>query len=529
MKKSIVGSFAGLLFPVVCLSDAGAQSTVTWDGGGLDGLWETATNWDGDVLPAAGDDVVISNGDSVAGAEFNTTYTITLSGGSSLTDPVTSVAGGAWRAGGATIIVNSGSTLGSGGFWDFQDATLTFKDGAAVNMSNWEHKGTNVFNFDLSASGFTPLTPGGLIFGGGATIADATYNVDMAAYIGTTSAVITLIDFAVDGSGMTDAIFQGAGGLNILNPPVGATTSLRWSDAADAVELVVNFPNTWTGGNANWKVDGNWSSGSQPGAGEFVVIGSGNTVTYDGGGNLPNSLNIELDGTLTNSGQGAIRLAGSTIEVGSTGELAGDFWDLGGGTLIFDDGAKASMGNWEQKGTNVFQFNLGTSGFTTLTPGTLRNDGNNVGETLAEKMAKSTYVVDFTNYTGGAATITLIDYSSDASGLDDATFQNANFSYPNLDPSLSAALQWNDTDDSIELVISSATTPLPSITGITLDGSGDVILTLDGPAAGLTAQRSDDLSSFADVASTPSGNTLTIDSSLVDPNADGKDFYRVRD
>ena len=68
----------------------------------------------------------------------------------------------------------------------------------------------------------------------------------------------------------------------------------------------------------------------------------------------------------------------------------------------------------------------------------------------------------------------------------------------------------------------------PAITDIERDGGGNVILTLDGPAAGLTVQRSDDLSGFIDVASTADGNTLTINAANLDPDMDGADFFRVR-
>jgi hypothetical protein len=73
------------------------------------------------------------------------------------------------------------------------------------------------------------------------------------------------------------------------------------------------------------------------------------------------------------------------------------------------------------------------------------------------------------------------------------------------------------------------TPALPKITDLEIDVSGDVILTLDGPTDGLTVQQSDNLSGFADIPSTADGNTLTIDAADVDPDADGKDFYRVRD
>lgn len=84
------------------------------------------------------------------------------------------------------------------------------------------------------------------------------------------------------------------------------------------------------------------------------------------------------------------------------------------------------------------------------------------------------------------------------------------------------------TIESFSLTATSPVTSLPRITDIEIDGSGDVILTLDAPAAGLTVQQSNTLSGFSDIPSTPSGNTLTIDAADTDPDADGKDFYRVR-
>jgi hypothetical protein len=70
----------------------------------------------------------------------------------------------------------------------------------------------------------------------------------------------------------------------------------------------------------------------------------------------------------------------------------------------------------------------------------------------------------------------------------------------------------------------------PRLLGVEVMANGDVKLTVDVLAAGLTAQRSNDLrvGSFADVSSTASGNELIIEAANVDPNADGEDYFRVR-
>lgn len=59
---------------VIILSSSAKSATITWDGGG-DGIWSTAANWVGDVIPLATDDVVLDNS-VVAG-----TYIVSLPAG----------------------------------------------------------------------------------------------------------------------------------------------------------------------------------------------------------------------------------------------------------------------------------------------------------------------------------------------------------------------------------------------------------------------------------------------------------------
>lgn len=61
-----------LLILFFAISSATAQSQIRWDGEGGDGLWSTAANWAGDVVPTSTDDVLLDNS-FVPG-----TYTVTL-------------------------------------------------------------------------------------------------------------------------------------------------------------------------------------------------------------------------------------------------------------------------------------------------------------------------------------------------------------------------------------------------------------------------------------------------------------------
>jgi len=187
----------------------------TWDGDAGDGLWTTAANWSGDVLPAAGDPVYITNGDSV---EWNKTagsgnlpgsLTVNLSGNSTLT------ASEVIRLNNATINVASGSGLTSigGTHWDLDNADFAFEDGAICTVDDWEQRNDNTFSFTLSETGFATLTPNILKSGSGATWADVTYSIDMSAYDVVNGKTVVLMDF-----GSHAAPFDGT-----FNPTVNVT------------------------------------------------------------------------------------------------------------------------------------------------------------------------------------------------------------------------------------------------------------------------------------------------------------------
>jgi hypothetical protein len=60
-----------LFFIFLSYSFIGISATITWDGGEGDGLWSTAANWVGNVVPGPSDDVVLDN--SSLGGNYNVT------------------------------------------------------------------------------------------------------------------------------------------------------------------------------------------------------------------------------------------------------------------------------------------------------------------------------------------------------------------------------------------------------------------------------------------------------------------------
>ena len=448
-------------------------ATRTWDNDNADGLWSTAANWSDDTLPVANDTADITNGDTVnwnsavSGQNLPANLTINLTGGSSITE--SSVI----RLNNATISVGSGSGLTSigTGFWDLANADITFDDGAIATMDAWENKGTNTFTFNLGASGFTTLTPNRFFIGGGATIANATYTVDMAAYTGG-SGVITLVDYTSDFASMDNATFQGAGGLNVIN--TGSNTArLYWDDAAEAIKLTVNPTTTWDagGGDGEWKTATNWAGtpdDQAPVANDIVNIANGDTVNFDGSSgsqNLAGNLTINVTGNSTFAATGVIRLNNANITVGSGSTLtsnSGAFWDLDDADITFEDGAIVTIDDWENKDVNTFTFVLGAAGFDTLTPNRfLIGNGSLTGD-----IANATYNVDMAAYTGGVGVITLVNYNIDSEGMTDAIFQGAGGLNVLNAGNYTADIRWNDATEAIELHITSVPTPTALAAGL---------------------------------------------------------------
>lgn len=216
-----------MLSGVLCVSRA---DIITWDGEAGDGWWTNSLNWSGNTLPVSGDTINIGNGDTVRyDGSLPSLSTVNLTGNSTMTN-----ISGAIRLNGSTVSVGSGSSL-TGNFWDMNGGSLVLDDGAVANMANLEHKGNNTFTFNLSASGFTAITPGRL-FISLATMSNATYNVDFANYAGG-DATYTLIDFSRVPTTLSAETIQWAT-YNALNGD-GYTSSLAYDEDTLSIQLNV--------------------------------------------------------------------------------------------------------------------------------------------------------------------------------------------------------------------------------------------------------------------------------------------------
>lgn len=114
-----------------------AAATITFDGGGDTTTWGDADNWDGDVVPSTGDDVIIPDGFEVTGDQANYAETITIEGYSTLAGYLSERS---YNAG--TFILNDDSSLYGGTF----TATSGFIFNDNSNNSADTIIGDSVFN-----------------------------------------------------------------------------------------------------------------------------------------------------------------------------------------------------------------------------------------------------------------------------------------------------------------------------------------------------------------------------------------------
>ena len=173
--KAIQTAMAAALMALAAVSIQAA--TVTWTGGGGDGLWYTAANWSGNSVPTAADDVVITNGavEYVPGGDLarNAGTTLTVGAGGSFVQ----TGGIAWMQISGDVVVENGGVfdtgtagqlnlnngtgrivINEGGYFRYRDHTLAIPadlvdqwifNGGTLDIGNGEFQFTSVeIDFD---------------------------------------------------------------------------------------------------------------------------------------------------------------------------------------------------------------------------------------------------------------------------------------------------------------------------------------------------------------------------------------------
>ena len=222
-----------------------------WDGGGSDGLWTTAANWDPNAVPVATSNVFVPTG-AVVSAAPNTFSTLDIAQGASVTFAGETISGTKTLTVAGTLnrvgVLRFGSTLDLSGalgsgitFLDTGSATMHFRNGASfANPSmSFEHRGTNTFKYTLAPSGFTTLNAGFLFSGSSATWPNVTYIIDISAYNHANGLNLVLADFTGH-----SAVYGGTFNPNIqiITGTSGLSAQLTFNTTTSSLVLSINPP-----------------------------------------------------------------------------------------------------------------------------------------------------------------------------------------------------------------------------------------------------------------------------------------------
>ena len=227
---TIAPASADVTYTALYTVDVG-PADVTWDGDAGDGLWLTAANWSGDTAPTSGQTVAITNGDTVDMPANDwglpTGITVNVAGGSQITNS----ASAARLYGDMTFNFLAGSGMG-GVYIDLGDGILNFEDGATFTPGTIQQRGTTTYGITLSGTGFTTLTPGGLVDGNGEDWSDVTFNLDVSKYDASNGLTVELIDFASH-AGNYDGSFNPT--VNVEAGDSGLSGTLSFDTASSKV------------------------------------------------------------------------------------------------------------------------------------------------------------------------------------------------------------------------------------------------------------------------------------------------------
>jgi hypothetical protein len=239
-----------------------------------------------------------------------------------------------------------------------------------------------------------------------------------------------------------------------------AATLIALGSFASVHAGTVTWDNNGGAGDNEWGTATNWDGDAVPGNDDTVIINNGDTVNITGNALSSNGANLDISvsgSALTFTGVGGayqFNMAGATISLDGTSSFngGGQYVRLFGSGFVIEDRARISnIATLEINGAGgSFTFGLeGSDPFNTIG---LNNLGFNGGVTNA--IDNTAFVVDFDGYTGGAQTFDLIDWNDgSATGLTEAIFNTANFSFLNGTGYEASTFNWNDTTNTVSLTV----------------------------------------------------------------------------
>ena len=397
-------------FGLVALPTAHAANL--WDGGGVDGFWNTAANWDTDTVPAALQNLTFSGnvqtittnniGSFTVGTGAASTYAITFTNNGTIGTSGFTLAGSSIVLGGDIITAASGSAI-----------TDTISLGMQMNGNRGANTSTNhnliisglvsqvsgTRQFTKAGDGTLTLQNAGNSFSGGVNINGGTINVDSSV--------------GIANSGQNSALGAGS---SIKLGNAGATGTLNFVSGAASTDRQVVIGNNTTSASGGGVINNNgtgalvFTNASFNASAKTTNITAGRTLTLGGTSTDANAIrgaiidNDNANGgtiSLTKRDSGLWILSGSNTYTGAT-TVSGGTLQLGDGTtgkdgtvasstivnngsLVFNRFGSSSYGGVISGSGSVTKSGAGTqllsgannySGSTTINAGTLIVDGS---------------------------------------------------------------------------------------------------------------------------------------------------------
>ena len=308
MKKVFI-----LMFVIFFIGQS-LPAQITWDGGGADGLWNTPTNWVGDILPGASNDVILDN------SVVTGTYIVTLPGGA-VTVSIKSVTISPLGTNTISLILPVTNTANPGLNITGSGDAIILNNKALLKNSSGAAAGPGILitnTFRINNGGHyihntqraNALLVSQLSTAAGTELGEFEYDVPAGSYTpslsGRTYGSLTLS--ALANGGTITYIGSGASNLNILGDlqiNTGVTFSISMSanfnvmrNYYQAASSVFNLQSSTN--NNSIKVAGNLTSLgtiTETGSGQPVLElnGSGNQYIDGGSGAILNSVDFGLN------------------------------------------------------------------------------------------------------------------------------------------------------------------------------------------------------------------------------------------
>ncbi|HEY9248979.1 MAG TPA: PEP-CTERM sorting domain-containing protein [Rariglobus sp.] len=342
-----------LLFICACSLEA---ATLTWNGGGSDGNWSTAANWNSGLAPVSGDSLVFggtTNLSANAGSGSWNWYPNSLSfasgagaftlygggihiGSGGITNNSTNTqtissqlyldANQTWNASSGALVISGGSYINGG------DNALTVTGSSSVTI---EHQLGNVSTLTLSGSGNRAFTSTSTLSATTLT-SSGTGTTTFAAQVNTTT--INLTSGTTNFTNTGTSAQAGNGGINISGT-AAATFSGNVAGGRGGINIT-------SSGNVNF--NGHITGGS------LTLNGTGTTTLAGDGSNNISSTTVN-SGTLilAETGGGDAINGPLVVNSGGTVIFAGDDQIPSWQTVTLNTGSTLLLGDTSQTFTNL--------------------------------------------------------------------------------------------------------------------------------------------------------------------------------